>query len=427
MELASHYDVVVVGGGTAGVVAAVQAARAGAATLLVEKNGSLGGTLTVAGVAYPGLFHAWGRQVIAGIGWELVRRCVEEAGGRLPDFAKPASSHPEHQVRLNPFLYVCLCDEALAAAGAAVLLHTLVAAALPSAAGWRLTVCTKTGLRDCHAAVLVDCSGDANLCALAGAPLRVPVTVQPGTLRVRVGGYSLAQLDLAALERAFAAALSRGELKPEDVAWNVDEPRLAGWLRQAGGGANHIGGFNARSSAGKTGMEVAGRQAILRLVRFLRRQPGLEQLTLDYVAPECGVRETATIVGEATISEADYVSGRRWPDAVCYAFYPLDLHRTDGNGLDCRPLPEGVVPTVPRGALLPRGTRNLLAAGRCLSSDRLANSALRVQATCMATGQAAGALAALAAGRGVEVRDVPLTDLQGLLREHGAVVPTAAA
>jgi hypothetical protein len=95
--------------------------------------------------------------------------------------------------------------------------------------------------------------------------------------------------------------------------------------------------------------------------------------------------------------------------------------------LRCEPLSEGVVPTVPRGALLPEGSRNFLVAGRCLASDRLANSALRVQATCMATGQAAGALAALAARAGIDTEAVPLAELDSVLRHHAAIVPERGA
>jgi phytoene dehydrogenase-like protein len=97
MTLTESYDVIVFGGGTAGVVAAIQAGRAGAKTLLVEKTGMLGGTMTNGAVNFPGLFHAWGRQVIAGIGWELVSRCVAEAGDTLPDFTdyKRPHWHPE--------------------------------------------------------------------------------------------------------------------------------------------------------------------------------------------------------------------------------------------------------------------------------------------------------------------------------------------
>lgn len=117
----------------------------------------------------------------------------------------------------------------------------------------------------------------------------------------------------------------------------------------------------------------------------------------------------------------DYVSGRVFDDAVCHAFYPVDLHTS--SGVRPKHLAEGVVPTVPLRALVPKGSRHLMAAGRGVSSDRLANSALRVQATCMATGQAAGAAAAVAARADAAPLEVPLDEIQKLLREHGAIVP----
>ena len=136
------------------------------------------------------------------------------------------------------------------------------------------------------------------------------------------------------------------------------------------------------------------------------------------------LRETVTVVGLAEISEADYTSGRRWRDAVCYSYYPIDLHSsTSAGGLHNVKLERGRVPTVPRGAIVAAGCDGLLMAGRIISSDRLANSALRVQATSMATGQAAGALAALAAAGGVAPQDVPIGKLRRLLRENGAIVP----
>ncbi len=96
--IATDADVLVVGGGTAGVIAALQAARAGAKTALVERGSQLGGTMTVGGVNFPGLFHAWGKQVIAGIGWDLVKKAVALDGGALPDFTKPPRRHWQHQV-----------------------------------------------------------------------------------------------------------------------------------------------------------------------------------------------------------------------------------------------------------------------------------------------------------------------------------------
>ncbi|MCD6284860.1 MAG: FAD-dependent oxidoreductase, partial [Anaerolineae bacterium] len=170
-----------------------------------------------------------------------------------------------------------------------------------------------------------------------------------------------------------------------------------------------------------TQANVAGRQSVLRLLRFVRSLPGCENATLLAMAPETGIRETYRIVGETTVTVDDYVSGRVFPDAVCYAFYPVDVHTEEG--VEPQQLQRGVVPTVPLRALVPRGARNLLVAGRCVSSDRQANSALRVQAACMAMGQAAGAAAALAARDGVTPGVVPRAELAALLRAHGAIVP----
>lgn len=425
MSIGSRYDVVVIGGGTAGVVAAIQAGRAGAKTLLVEKTGIPGGTMTNGGVNFPGLFHAWGRQVIAGIGWELVTRTVATTGGTLPDFSDFRRPHPHLQIRVNAFVYAALCDEALVDAGVDILFHTMPTAVQAAEAGssWTVVLCTKNHLVELHAAVVIDATGDANAVALAGLPLNVPEELQPATLSCQVSGYDYSDLDIAAINRAYEVEVQAGRLAYTDAGWNTAAANVGQWLRSGGHNASHTHHINARDSQGKTRLELESRKSLLRLYRFLRTQPGLENLLIDAVCSECGVRETATIKGKATVSADDYRSGRLWDDAVCYAFYPIDLHRSSGDGLGKEPLREGVVPTIPRGALIPSGSRNLIVAGRSVSSDRLANSALRVQASCMAMGQAAGAMAALAARSGVDPEEIPLTDIRALLGEHGAIVP----
>lgn len=416
-------DVAVIGGGTAGVVAAAQSARAGARTLLVEKNGVLGGTVTTAAVAFPGLFHAWGRQVIAGIGWDLVTRCVEETGDSLPDFSRPGRSHSTHQVRVDPHVYAALCGECVTDAGCEVLLHAMIAGVRQESESWKIDLCTKTGITPARARVLIDCTGDANCAAMAGASTRVVEEPQPATLMYRVSGYDLDSLDLDRINRAFDEEVRAGNLSCTDIGWSTTRADVGSWLGRHGQNANHYRAGGASTSEGRTDLELRSRRSFLRLFRFLRTQDGLADLRVDYVAQECGVRESVTVIGEKTVTLDDYTSGRVWDDAVCYSFYPIDLHLNDAEGLDCRPLPEGAVPTVPRGALLPRGLDRLIVAGRCISSDRPANSALRVMATCMATGQAAGALAALGASAGADPRDVPREDLRRLLTAHGAIVP----
>ena len=143
-----------------------------------------------------------------------------------------------------------------------------------------------------------------------------------------------------------------------------------------------------------------------------------------HLQPETGFRESFRIVGETMITVDDYTSGRLFEDAVSNAFYPVDLHTRDG--VKPKPLEPGIVPTIPLRALIPRDSRNIMVAGRSICSDRLANSGLRVQASCMGMGQAAGATAALAAKNGITPLDVSLAEIHELLLEHGAIVPGKA-
>ena len=142
---------------------------------------------------------------------------------------------------------------------------------------------------------------------------------------------------------------------------------------------------------------------------------------LMHLQPEPGFRESYRIKGETLITVDDYRSGKFFDDAICYAFYPVDLHTK--NGVKPEPLKDGVVPTIPLSALIPKGSKNITVAGRCVSSDRLANSGLRVQAPCMAMGQAAACAAVLAAMNGTTPGKVPLKDIRELLKNHDAIVP----
>ena len=226
--MSNDYDVIIIGGGTSGAIAAIQAGRVGARTLLVEKNGMLGGTTTVAGVNFPGLFHAWGRQIVAGIGWDLVARASVLSGYALPDFADYKKPHWLLQVRLNPAIYAALLDEAVLAAGVTLLFHTMVAEVKPPRADapnspqdaedrWRLTLCCKEGLQHVTARVLLDCTGDANVVGMAGFARLKNDELQPGTIRIVLGGYAYDALDLPTLEAAYEDAIASGELHHADM------------------------------------------------------------------------------------------------------------------------------------------------------------------------------------------------------------------
>jgi hypothetical protein len=413
-------DVVVVGGGTAGTIAALQAARAGVKTVLIESGTQLGGTMTTGGVDFPGLFHAWGQQIIAGIGWALVIATVELDGSNLPDFsvAQP-HAHWLHQVKINSSIYAMLAEEAVVNAGIDLLYYTIPTHIESTPHGWRLSLSGKSTQRILECRQLIDCTGNATVVDMAGYPRQRGEVTQPGTLMFRLGGYDVQKLDSDAVQAAYAMALERNVLLPGDFAHSAIG--FMHFLRNGGANAQHIPDADNSTSGLQTAANVAGRQSLLRLLRFVRTLPGCEKTRLEFMAVETGVRETYRIVGAETITAEDYCQGRHYEDAVCYAFYPIDLH--DARGIVPQPLTTGVVPTIPLRALIPLGSQNLLVAGRCISSDRLANSALRVQASCMAMGQAAGAAAALAVQYHDTPANIPISALKLLLQEHGAIVP----
>lgn len=375
-HVVNEVDVLVVGGGTAGAIAAIQAGRSGVKTLLLERNSQLGGTTTTAGVAFPGLFDAWGKQIIAGIGWELVKACVDLDGGKLPDFSKVPQRHWHNQVHVNQFLYALLAEEMCAEAGVQIAYYEFPQSITATAEGWQVDGVGFGTRRRVFCKQIIDCTGGAEVVGLLGLPRLREEERQPGSMLFQIGAaHNPASNQLHRL---------------------------------------YVHGADSTNSRTVTAANLTGRKAILQKVRQ-------EKKRLMHLQPETGFRETYRIVGETLITVHDYTSGRRFEDAVCNAFYPVDLHTR--QGVQPKPLKPGTVPTIPLRALIPKGSRNLMVAGRCVSSDRLANSGLRVQASCMAMGQAAGVAAALAARGRTTPLEVPLAEIHQTLREHGALVP----
>lgn len=416
-------DVLVIGGGSAGAIAAIQAGRLGAKTMLVEAGSQLGGTTTTGGVDFPGLFHAWGKQVIAGIGWDLVKKTAELNNDPLPDFTVPTGrQHWRHQIRISGGLYAALAEEACVQAGVKLRYYESPLTVEPTGEGWRVRLVGKGTMVDVTAKQIVDCTGSASVVGLAGFERMREKSRQPGTIIYRIGGYDMTAINSgvqAALQKKIADAVKAGILNRTDINGGI-----AGWLGKGGESGNHIPGADGSTSETHSETNIAGRQSLLRTLRFLQQEPALGLMKIERLQPETGIRETYRIIGETTITVEDYEGGRRFEDAVAHSFYPIDLHFE--GGVRPKHLNEGVVPTVPIRALIPKGSRNLLVAGRCVSSDQLANSALRVQASCMAMGQAAGATAALAARTATTPLRVPLADLRRELTRHGAIVPAPA-
>ena len=410
-------NILVIGGGTAGVIAAIQAGRAGCSTVLVESGSQLGGTITTAGVAFPGLFHAWGKRVISGIGWELVTESVLMDDAKLPDFTIPTGKqHPKHQVRLNPYLYTLLAEEKCLEAGVQIRYYETPVKVEYKGNHWEVETIGKGTHVKIVCNQLIDCTGNAAVTSLAGFKVLKENETQPGTQIFQIDGYDINSVDLPALQKSFEEEVKKGHLLYADARGNI-----AGILRTKGDNSQHVLKADSSTSELHTQTNIQGRASVLRLLRFLRKFPGCESTKLVRLQPETGVRETYRIDGEYQVTREDYVTGKVFEDSLAYSFYPIDLH--DSKGIVPKHLDEGVVATIPLRALIPKGSKNFLVAGRCISSDRMANSALRVQASCMAMGQAAGVAAFLANQLNTTPLEVPLSKLKPLLKEHDAIVP----
>lgn len=414
-------DVLVVGGGTAGVIAAIQAGRAGARTMIIENGSQLGGTTTTGGVSFPGIFHAWGKQIIGGIGWELVMACVELNDGSLPNFSiipnNTTVRHWQHQVPVNGPLYAMLAEEKCLEAGVEIRYYETPKGITFTDGNWTVITSGKGVEAEITCNQIIDCTGNAFAASLAGFDVLREADTQPGSLIFRIGGYDFDALDLSKIPRQYHGVLRQNMInnqKTEDP--NGDFPPSVPY------GYVYVPGADSTTADTHTAANIQGRSNLLKLLRELRSLPGCEKVKILDIQTETAVRETYRIDGVYKISHQDYVQGKIFEDSLSHSFYPIDLHR-EGKSIYQEFLKPDVVATVPLRALVPKQSRNFLVAGRCVSSDRLANSALRVQASCMGMGQAAGAAAALAFSNKTTPLEVPITEIKQLIEEHGGIIP----
>lgn len=313
-----------------------------------------------------------------------------------------------------------MVEEEFIKAGVEVLYHAMPFRVEERGDDVSLSICEKCRTIDIEAKKVIDATADANIVSLAGHEVLFSQDKQPATPMVNFGGYEYEKLNLELINNEYRKAVDSGTMLHTDTGMSGIMSEL---LRIHGENAIHVPIDNASDSDSKTHTEKLGRQAILRIYRFLKQFDGLKKISIEWMAQECGIRETAVIKGMKCISVDDYTSGIVGDDSICYSFYPIDLHLNTVDGLDCRHLVDGIVPTIPLKALIPEKSKHIIIAGRSVSSDQLANSALRVQASCMAMGQAAACAAITAFNDTNSISDVNIDTVKSLLKEHNAIVP----
>jgi succinate dehydrogenase/fumarate reductase flavoprotein subunit len=443
IPVAAEADVLVVGGGPAGIAAAVASGRNGAKTVLVERFGFLGGNAT-AGLVGPFMtsYSLDGKQqLIRGIFEELVERAEALGGAIHPSHVEGGSefagfiTYGHHRVTpFDPEMVKLVAAEMCLEAGVELRLHTFMVDTLVEDDGVAgVVVASKSGLEAIRARITVDCSADADIAARAGAPFQQgregDGLTQPMTLFFRIANVDdeKVKAHVAAHpedHRLFASivreARERGEFPipregigiyrtPQPGIWRVNTTRL-----------HNLDGTNVQDL---TKAEIEGRKQVMFLLRFFREKcPGLEHCTLLDTAATIGVRETRRIVGEYTLTAEDLASGGNFDDVIALCGYPIDIHSPTGSGGTMTPDQFQIanVYQIPYRCLVPANTERLLVAGRCVSASHEALGAIRVMPPSFAMGQAAGTAAALAVAEGVQPRNVPIGWLQETMAKQGA-------
>ena len=416
-------DVLVCGGGVAGAMAAVAAARHGAHVVLVERYGFLGGNATAGAVAQ---FNSWqtagGRRVVAGLADEVVERLRTYGAAREHEVFTMSTGHRMDRVEYAPEVLKLVLDDMVQQAGVQLLLHTNlldVQAAHHRVATVRLL--TKSGVLTVRPSVLVDCSGDLDALRQAGAeflPLEDGEHLQPATMMFRFGPVDFERFD--ALSPSELSALAQRGYQSGQLARAALHAARDPFSQDAWFNISRLG-IDATDAFALGRAEVQGRRQAWSAAQYLQSQvPGCEQGRLLAFAAQVGVRETRRVRGLHVLTATELLQPVPFADAIAAGAYPIDIHPASGSGLDYRGLGEDHAYQIPYRSLVPRGLSNALVAGRGLSATHQALAAVRVMTISMAVGQAAGTAAALAVKGGTTPSDINTADLREALLKDGA-------
>ncbi|HIS85047.1 MAG TPA: FAD-dependent oxidoreductase [Candidatus Faecivicinus avistercoris] len=426
VPVAGDYDVVVCGGGPAGLMAAISAARAGQRTALIERMGFFGGTAT-AGFVVPisGFFHK-GRRVVGGIAWELVSRLVRRGAAQV--------ELPKGHISFHPEFYKLLAQEMVDESGVDAYTNAWVSGCRREGSALSHVVYeSKSGTEAIAGRCFIDATGEADLCRMAQVPmLSQSAALQPLSLCFLLEGVDLST-DLLRNCIHHTGEGGRPSCNAVIRAY-LDECVARGTLERFGGpwfNALVRGGVvavnvtrRAGNAACRASMQEAERrlrQDMFAIVDLLRaRFPEFQNCQIVCSGANAGARETARIRGLSVVTGDDMRSGRTYPCPVARCAHPMDLHRPDDSTQKLIPLERAAY--VPHTALIPHGVENLIAAGRCVSCDAQAYASLRVQATCMAIGESAGVLAAQSCMQHAAVGNLDLDPVCEMLRARGIVL-----
>lgn len=443
-----RWDVVVLGGGVSGCMAAFASAKQGASTLLIEKYGFLGGSLTNAGVGPMMTFHAGARQVVTGLPQEMVDRlCKKQAcTGHIEDTTGYASS-------VTPFdaeAMKLVLDEMAQEYGVDVLFHAVISDVVKDSDKiTSVIVQTRGGALTIEGKNFIDATGDAALSFAAGAEIKqgrdADGLCQPMTMNMKVGGVDLCALrneirqnpdnfnvkDLSSMERSPKLSMAGfyrefNKAKEDGLISTHREDILLFETVNEGEvivNSTRVVMLNPVDPWDLSKAEMEGRKQAEELIHFFRNScAGFKNAVLLSTGMQIGIRESRRVMGDYLITADDLLNSKQFEDTVALGGYPIDIHNPSGAQTATTHLKPGQFYYIPLRALLVKNFCNLLVCGRCMSATHEAGAAIRVTPIAMATGQAAGTAAGLSAKADTPLREVAYEKIKAALIELGATL-----
>lgn len=440
-------DVLIIGGGPSGIMAALAAAEDGLNVMLIESRSFVGGNMTI-GLPILGFLGQKGNQIIKGLPQKLIDRlkAVQASSEH-----RPCPLHMSLTL-VEPEAVRTVALQMLVEANVEVLFYAFCAGVVMEGDELKgVIIESKAGREAILAKTVIDCSGDADVAFRAGVPCEYGNEqggVQPPTLMFCLGGVDTEKLRTSVAEEPrtyltdfipaeyfgqnnqFVLVGMRNLVKKaqeDGLTLTTERTILITGLRKGEVWVNmtRVNGVNGTDPGSLTYGEIEGRRQIHDIQQYLIEYvPGFENAYFLKTAPFLGIRETRRIQGLYTMTREDIMSCRHFEDSIAVASYPLDIHHPQGGG--CTLEWCGDCYDIPYRALIPQKIRNLIVAGRCISTTHEAMSAIRVMAPCMAMGEAAGRAAKLAIRQGVQPADIDVKQLQQELLQKGAYLRIAA-